>query len=420
MKLPWDKKYLIISFHVVITLILVYMLKYCVDFLAYVVSNLDEIFTSVFGGLKWILSIFSVVALAFIFSYLLDPIVEFFQNKFDILYSKYFEKKSFKFNLKRKKNKKYDKIRIRKAGTIITYLVIFTIVFSLISILVYKISKSGSGNNVLESVTIGIKTSVENFASDFNNLYSKFEKYLISSGLFEYISPHMDKFVRVFTSFVSSVGNGIVGFISSFANGILNVIIAIVISFYFLKDKLIIKNKFENAGQAFLPKRFYNFLKNGLGDINAVFSGYIRGTLLDASIMAMLISLGLSLIGLKFSVIIGIISGFSNIIPYFGALMGFLLAISISIISGEPMQAVYSTLIMIGLQQIDTIFIVPKVVGESVELSPVLVIIALSVAGKVLGIWGMVFAVPTFAVIKLFACRIYERQKAKKEPEILV
>ena len=168
-----------------------------------------------------------------------------------------------------------------------------------------------------------------------------------------------------------------------------------------------------------MHKKVYSFIKNSLGDIHAVFSGYIRGTLLDASIMAILISIGLSLINVKFAFIIGFISGFSNIIPYFGALMGFILAISVSLISGQPMQAVYSTIIMLILQQVDTIFIAPKVVGESVELSPVLVIIALSVAGQLFGLWGMVFAVPVFATIKLFASRIYERQKMKKEVEIL-
>ncbi len=217
------------------------------------------------------------------------------------------------------------------------------------------------------------------------------------------------------TSFFAQIADGIVSIISTIGNGIVNLLISLVISFYFLKDKASIKAKFESISHTFLPKRVHIFFKNALGDINAVFSGYIRGTLTDAFIMSILISVGLSLIKVKFAVIIGFISGFSNVIPYFGALMGFLLAISVSLISGEPMQAVYSVIVMVILQQIDTIFIVPKVVGESVELSPVLVIIALSVAGQLFGLWGMIFAVPVFATLKLFATRIYERQKLKKE-----
>ena len=79
------------------------------------------------------------------------------------------------------------------------------------------------------------------------------------------------------------------------------------------------------------------------------------------------------------------------------------------------MQALYATIGMLALQQVDTIFISPKVVGESVELSPVIVIIALSIAGNLFGLWGMVFAIPVFATIKLFASRIYTRRRLKKQ-----
>lgn len=417
MKLPWNKKYLIISFHIVVTLIMVYAIKYCIDFLAYVFSNLNIIFNNIKNGIGWVISIFSVVIIAFVISYLLDPVVEFFQIKFDIVYSKYlkntiFLKKHTKVN-KTKINKKI-KEKDRLAGTLITYLVII-LTFTILSwLLINSINKNGNGN-LVENITTYVKNSVNGFQTDLSKFYKKVDNILNSKNIFEeYISPQVNKFIKNFTSFIYDIGNNLILIISSFTSGIINIIISLVIAFYFLKEKSIIKQKFENASMAFLPKKFYKFLKNSLGDINVVFSGYIRGTLLDASIMAILISILLSIIGLNFSILIGIISGFSNIIPYFGALMGFILAISVALISGEPMKALYSTIIILALQQIDTIFIAPKVIGESVELSPVLVIIALSVAGNLFGLWGMVFAVPVFATIKLFVCRIYERQKIKK------
>ena len=259
-----------------------------------------------------------------------------------------------------------------------------------------------------------IKNSIYGFQQDLTRFYNKIDGELISNETFEeYISPHLNKITKTFTSFVYDIGNNIISITTAVGNGIINVLISIVVSFYFLKDKKVIKTKLENVCIVFLPKKFYNRLKDGLGDIHAVFSGYIRGMLLDASIMAILISIVLSLIGLKFAVIIGIISAFSNVIPYFGALVGFILAICVALISGEPMQALYASIGMLALQQIDTIFIQPKVVGESVELSPVIVIIALSIAGNLFGLWGMIFAVPVFATIKLFASRIYDRRKIK-------
>lgn len=420
MKLPWNKKYLIIGFHVVVTLVMIYALKYGIDFLAYVLKNLGIIADKVQSGIGWFLSTIIVIVIAFVFAYLLDPVVEFFQKKYDKLYDKHLKQKVE--NLKSKKiNKKHKKAietkdeKGRLEGTLLTYATIVLVFIILSTVLVNSISSGGSGNFV-ENVTTSIKTSVSGFQQDLINFYNKIEASLINNDIFEqYISPHINKIAKSFTSFIYDIGNNTISIISAVGNGIINVLISIVICFYFLKDKKSIKKSLENVGETFLPKKFYTGLKNSLGDVHAVFSGYIRGMLLDASIMAILISIVLSAIGLKFAVIIGIIAGFSNVIPYFGALVGFLLAICVALISGEPMQAVYATVGMLVLQQVDTIFIAPKVVGESVELSPVVVIIALSIAGNLFGLWGMVFAVPVFATIKLFASRIYQRRRLKKQ-----
>lgn len=416
MKLPWNKKYLIISFHIVVTLVMIYTLKYGIDFLAYVLKNLDIILDKVKGGIGWLMSTSIVVVIAFILSYLLDPLVDFFQDKYEKIYNKYLKQKIEEIKIKKSSKKKKEKNQVEKGrleGTLLTYISILLVITLLSTVLVKSINNSGAGNFIDNTVEY-IKTSISGFQQDLSRIYNKLDGEWISSQVFdEYISPHLSKFTKSFGSFVYDIGNNIISILTAVGNGIVNVLISLVISFYFLKDKKVIKLKLENVCEAFLPKKFYNVVKDGLGDVNAVFSGYIRGMLLDASIMAILISIVLSIMGVKFAVIIGVVSGFSNVIPYFGALVGFILAILVSLISGEPMQAVYSTIAMLVLQQVDTIFISPKVVGESVELSPVVVIIALSIAGNLFGLWGMVFAIPVFATIKLFAGRIYERKKLK-------
>ncbi|WP_317368006.1 AI-2E family transporter [uncultured Tyzzerella sp.] len=420
MKLPWNKKYLIISFHIVVTLVMLYALKYGIDFFAYVLKNLGIIFENIQNGLSWFLSTIIVVVIAFVLAYLLDPVVDFFQIKYEKVYDKYLKEKiekvkSNKKNKKRRNKKEKVETKGRLEGTILTYLSIVLVVVVLSMVLVNSISKSGAGS-FIDNITTYITTSISGFQQDLLKFYNKIDGELISNEIFEeYISPHLNKITKSFSSFVYDIGNNIISIITNIGNGIVNVLISIVICFYFLKDKKVIKEKLENVCITFLPKRFYTVVKDGLGDVHAVFSGYIRGMLLDASIMAILISIVLSAIGLKFAVIIGIISGFSNVIPYFGALVGFLLAICVALISGEPMQALYATIGMIALQQVDTIFIAPKVVGESVELSPVVVIIALSITGNLFGLWGMVFAIPVFATIKLFSSRIYKRRRLKKQ-----
>lgn len=416
MKLPWDKKYLKISFHIIFTLILVYALKLCIDLIAYILTNLGAIYNDISSFIGWIFSVFSVVVIAFIISYLLDPVVEFFQKKYNLYIKKHIislmNKNIYlrKFIEKRKIQAQSRKFKSRAAGTALTYITVFSVIIIASGFLVNKISKSG-GDNIIDSIAIFINNSV----NDFTVTYRKLENILKENGLFEYLSGYITSFVNAFTSFVKNIGTGLVDFITSIGSGIINVLISMVIAFYFLKDKDSIKHKFIEIGDTFLPNKFNESFKNALGDIHAVFSGYIRGQLLDASIMAILISIGLSFLKIDFAVIIGLISGFSNIIPYFGAIIGFTLSVSVALLSGSTLKAVYAAILFLALQQLDSIFIVPKVVGESVELSPVLVLIALAVAGEIFGLWGMVLAVPVFATIKMFISRFFNRQKLKRE-----
>ena len=129
--------------------------------------------------------------------------------------------------------------------------------------------------------------------------------------------------------------------------------------------------------------------------------------------MAILISVSFSIVGIDYAVIIGLISGFSNLIPYIGAVVAFILSVSVGLLSGEPIMALYAAIIVLVLQQIDSVFIVPKVVGKSVDLHPVLVLLALSVFGTLFGIVGMIFAVPITAIIKLFLVRLYYKKEAE-------
>ncbi len=423
MKLPWDKKYIKIAFHVVVAVILMYALKLCVDFIAYTITNLGEIFDGISSIVGWMFSVCSTLVIAFVVAYVFDPVVDFFQCKYDIVIKKYVlpkikENDSLKSLLIRSRVKKRIKInkndnrivfKKRTAGTVITFLIIIFILYIGLSFLVNKISESG-GDNMVESVIAFINNSF----SDFSGTYAKLEDLLKDYGVFEYVQQYVDSFISEFTGFISNIANGIVGFIYSFGSGFLNVLIGFVISFYFMRDKEAILYKFNEVFKAFLPHRFNSTLGNVLSDIDAVFSGYIRGQVIDASIMSVLISVGLLLIDVDFAVIIGIVSGFANIIPYFGAFIAFVLAIAVTLLSGTPIKALYAAIIIVILQQLDGIVIGPKVVGESVKLSPVLVIIALTVAAELFGLWGMIFAVPMFATVKLFAQRFYYRQKMKK------
>ena len=151
-------------------------------------------------------------------------------------------------------------------------------------------------------------------------------------------------------------------------------------------------------------------MRSGLHSVYSVFVGYLSGQVIDAVIMAGLFTLIFLIVGLPHAVLLGLISGFSNLIPYFGAIMAFILALFAGLLSGTPVKALYAAILILLLQQVDSIFIVPKVVGKRVELHPVLVLLSLAVFGRMFGFWGLLLAVPLGALCKNLLFWLYERK----------
>ena len=109
----------------------------------------------------------------------------------------------------------------------------------------------------------------------------------------------------------------------------------------------------------------------------------------------------MSIIGVKYAVLLGFIIGLFNIIPYFGAIIAIALSILITVITGGLSQAIIMAIIVIILQQIDANIINPKIIGNSLEISPLLIIFAVTVGGAYFGVLGMFLAVPVVAVLKI-------------------
>lgn len=109
----------------------------------------------------------------------------------------------------------------------------------------------------------------------------------------------------------------------------------------------------------------------------------------------------MSLLGVKYAVLLGFIIGLFNLIPYLGAIIAIVLAVIITIFTGGINQAIWMAIIVIILQQIDANIINPKIIGNSLKISPILIVFSVTVIGAYFGIMGMFLAVPIVAVIKL-------------------
>ncbi|MCJ8344936.1 AI-2E family transporter, partial [bacterium] len=143
---------------------------------------------------------------------------------------------------------------------------------------------------------------------------------------------------------------------------------------------------------------------------------FIRGQFLLATIFGVLMSVGLWLIGIKFFLVIGPISGFANLIPYLGSIIGLTPAILLAIYQGALSGGLMGVVIMIikvialigVIQTLDGFFFQPKIIGDELELHPLLIMAALIIGGELLGVYGMIFAVPFVAVMKVLVLELYQ------------
>jgi predicted PurR-regulated permease PerM len=186
--------------------------------------------------------------------------------------------------------------------------------------------------------------------------------------------------------------------ITKFIEVITGTLIVLFTTFFMLKDG----RTFRKEIIKLVPNKYFETFLCLLYEINKQIGNYIRGQIIDCVIVGILSIIGLSLIGLKYAIIIGIVSGITNIIPYLGPIMGMIPGIFICIIEHHSMlMAINVVVVLIIVQLIDNVVISPLAVGKSVDLHPLAVIISVTVGGALMGVWGMLLAVPLFCALKV-------------------
>ncbi len=401
MRIKFNEKYWKISKYVVLSATLIYALRFVVDFIVATIYDFDGFFGGIGDKIGVGLSIMAPVVVAFVLAYLLDPLVDIFQNKYE---KKYGGRKKVSKKTGKVKEKKESEFKTRTAGTTIVYLIVIA-VLSLIIYLAFGSLKLDKPDDV--STAVFLSEKVTTMATSVTKTYEALVATLTEYGLIGYFDGILGVALNLINGFITNIAK----FIASLGGGLFTGFLGFVMAFYVLRDKEIFKHKTLIFMDTFIPEKTNQGLKNVLSDAHGVFSGYIRGQLTDASIYGLMMSIMLSIIGIPYGVIIGIISGFCNLIPYVGAFVAFALAMIAGFFSDDPNKAIYAAIGILILQQIDSLVIVPKVVGESVELSPFLVLFALAVGGSAFGLAGMLFAVPVTATLKIIIAKFVERQQ---------
>ncbi|MFV0519168.1 MAG: AI-2E family transporter [Lachnospirales bacterium] len=455
MKLPFDKNYMKIVFHVVIAFMLIVLSFYVVNFLITIVTDPNQVLKSFFGIIGNIINVFFPLFIAFIIAYLLDPVVDFYQNKWDyyvhekkvfhilkikicdsfptfkkILFKEKKDKKpSFLSKLKKEKDpdlaEEIEDVHFKKrtVGTIFSFISVFAFLAFAIKMFINSIANTTNGSGSITSIVSFINYSVATLTTQISNVESQFSEYLSFFGIesiTETIVGAITKGLISLLEFFSTFALSLVGSIGAISGFFITLVLSIVLCFYMLQHKDKFKYNTLLLIDTFLPDKFNEKLKGVFGEIHEVFSGYIRGTLTDASIMAVLLTIGLSIVGVPFATVIAFISGFSNVIPFVGAFVGFVLAVISSLLTGDMNIVLGAIIVVFIIQQLDSLFIAPNVVGNSVEISPFLVLLSLSVGSALFGMLGMVVAVPVTAIIKIFLTRFILRQNETKSFKTMV
>lgn len=186
------------------------------------------------------------------------------------------------------------------------------------------------------------------------------------------------------------------------ATGIFDFFVSLIVSVYVLIERTQILQFIKKLSNAIFKEKTYNAIGKYFNNTNAVFFKFLSSQLLDAIIVGILTSVAMMILGVKYAILLGFLIGLSNLIPYFGAIVGIGITIIITIFTGGITQAIWLAVVVIILQQIDANIINPKIVGDSLKISPLLVIFAVTVGGAYFGMFGMFLAVPIFTVLKIF------------------
>ena len=403
-------------FFIVFTAVLLYITYFVLRDFSTVAGGVASVISSV-------ISAFSPLWIGLILAYIINPMVEAIDKNVIGRISQAWKKdppedhinnEAIQQFIKNRTGKSVSKTKSRLFSIVITYLLIIAAVIAII----YGFAAMVLGEIIITSIP-DLFESTMNLALSYEAEFKSWAANLPSGVFSSYISEGVNTiFTWISDNFSAS---GIISTVSGLSNSVFNFVLGVIVSIYLIADKDFFLGIWSKLIYLVCPKK--NALVNEtLCEINVVLSSFIRGVLIDSVCVAILSSIVLSVIHLKFAVFIGVFAGIANVIPYFGPVLGMVPAFLIGTFTDSLLKGIIAVISLIIVQQIDTNIIYPRVVGSSTGLKPLFVLLAVSAAGYYGGIMGMLIAVPTAGIIQVFVLKLAamrEAQIIRKEKEEL-
>ncbi len=310
----------------------------------------------------------------------------------------------------KKLNINHKKSQRRTISIVITLFLVISALYSFFSVVIPQIGNSintiiDQFPSYVDTLTVWISQVlednpvIEKQVTDLVNTYFSDIEVFINSKLM----PQLN-------SLIMTISMSVVSILKEFWN----LIIGFIISVYILSSKEIFAAQAKKIAYAFLSTETANRLISNVRFANKTFGGFFVGKIMDSIIIGLICFIGTSLLGTPFCVLISVIIGVTNIIPFFGPFLGAIPSILL-ILFINPLQAFYFLIFVIILQQVDGNIIGPKILGSSTGLSSFWVIFAITLFGGIWGIFGMIVGVPIFAVLFAFMKSLIELKLENKK-----
>lgn len=349
--------------------------------LYFVLSNHEK----VFSWLGWFFSIFKPFIWGFVIAYFVNFFV------------RYFERKTF--------HKIQNPKKQRIFSMITGYILALIIVTLCISIIVPQTLNS------ISTLFDNTPTYIQNFIKWETSLAANYSwANEISDGMASTLIDIANKLPTYITDYILPYT---VNITTKITGAVINIFVAIVVSIYFLGAKERFFAQIKKVLYAHCQEKNVDRLIELTCLTNETFSNFISGKLIDSLIIGILAFIGLSVFKFPYAMLLAVIIGITNIVPFFGPFLGAIPSFFIILIV-DPTKALWFLLFILILQQLDGNIIGPKILGYSIGISAIWIVFSIVVGNKLLGFIGMVIGVPAFAVFYTLFKRWSERKLKEK------
>ena len=260
---------------------------------------------------------------------------------------------------------------------------------------------------ILPQLYTSITDIVDRLPVWYNNLTTmvdNFENRHADLGFIDYnlINEHLTslypKIISYLTDTLANLLPYVVNTSMAIVKGVVNLIISIMVSVYMISDHKNIFYQFKKLLYAVFPKQAADTARAICRESTNIFLKFMYGKAIDSVIIGMICFVCMNIFKFPYTVLISVIVGITNMIPYFGPYIGGVLG-GIIIVIVNPVQVIFFAVMILVIQQFDGLFLGPKILGDSTGLKPLWVIFAIVVGGAMFGVLGMFLGVPTMAVI---------------------